>query len=394
MHSNATVHVIQDKKEVTRVRLANEKDANQITRIYRDVYKGTYVYKEFTDPRFIMEEIEDENVRWYVIEETSKKRRVIGCVSAIVDPLNLRAYSRGMMIRPKWQGRRGASRSFGIAFNDFVRHHMGKIRLIWSETRSASVKPQRVCEAIGLTPLGLMPWKDIFFNQRESPILMGVYSSSAWKTRDTNITIVPELVPLKTLMNKLFRPMKKDKMKIVEDLHFDNPRNLFRLPVKVKQEKKKYGYCKYYFTCQNSRETVSITVNNNCLNAEHLEISCENPGVLNLLLLKVKDVLVSKGIKYMQGYCPADNPGFQKAFLKAGFKPFGYMPARSKGKNGLHVDEILFGWTRWNLDLNMINLTQKATSLVNVLFNLPRQQSLLKKDDKKNITTNAFPDEK
>jgi len=178
------------------LRLARPGDAAAIQNIYHEVYRGTYTYKEYTDAAYLAKDMASGHANWYVIQDESGRGEIAGCVSATVDLEHWRDYSRGMMVRPAWQGRGGASRLFGDAFQDLLAHFKGNIRFLWAETRADTPKPQAVCEAIGLQPCGVLPGKDVFFGRRETPVLMAIYSSSTWKGRDARIKLVPELVPI------------------------------------------------------------------------------------------------------------------------------------------------------------------------------------------------------
>ncbi|MBN2308505.1 MAG: GNAT family N-acetyltransferase, partial [Candidatus Hydrogenedentes bacterium] len=98
------------------LRLATPGDAAAIQTIYDDVYRGTYTYEEYTDQHYLAHDMTSGRANWYVIQDDSDHGEVAGCVSAAVDLHHWRAYSRGMMVRPAWQGRGGASRLFGDAF--------------------------------------------------------------------------------------------------------------------------------------------------------------------------------------------------------------------------------------------------------------------------------------
>src|SRR5271157_3751772 len=157
------------------LRHAHANDVVAIQNIYHEVYKGTYAYHEYTDATYLHNDITSGHSGWYVVEDDTRGNEIAGCVSAIIDLAHNRAYSRGMMMRPDWQGRGGTSRLFGDAFADFMRTFAGKVRLVWAETRATDIKPQAVCETIGLNPVGILPGKDVFFDKRETPVLMVVY---------------------------------------------------------------------------------------------------------------------------------------------------------------------------------------------------------------------------
>ncbi|NMC04937.1 MAG: GNAT family N-acetyltransferase [Candidatus Lokiarchaeota archaeon] len=341
-------------------------DVAAIQNIYQEVYKGTYTYHEYTDAGYLAEDMASGHSNWYVIQDAELNNEIAGCVSATVDVDHWRAYSRGMMMRPAWQGKGGASRLFGDAFQDLLRCFKGNIRFLWSETRADSPKPQAVCEAIGLQPCGILPGKDVFFNRRETPVLMAIFSSSAWKGRETRIALVPGLVPVYEAIRAMHRPMRKDELVVAGDVAIDKTR--CQPAVDVAAFAKKYGYTTFLFTCEKTGESLSINVNAQCNNAEGMELHCSKASTARALLAFALGYLRGKGVLYMEGYCPATRPALQEAFLSAGFQPFGYVPAWNKDpRSGLHVDHVVFGWSACKVSSELTKFTEKSAALKEAL---------------------------
>jgi len=118
----------------------------------------------------------------------------------------------------------------------------------------------------------VLPGKDAFFGRRETPVLMAIYSSSAWRSRDTRIKLIPELVPLYEAIRGMHRPMRKD------DLQVAGPAPPARIRCKAAVDVapfvKQIGYTTYIFTCEKTGESLSINVNRQCANAEGMELHC------------------------------------------------------------------------------------------------------------------------
>jgi RimJ/RimL family protein N-acetyltransferase len=344
------------------LRLASPGDAAAIQTIYQEVYKGTYTYHEYTDQHYLAKDMASGHANWYVIQDAEQQGEVAGCVSATVDVEHWRAYSRGMMMRPAWQGKGGASRLFGDAFQAFLAHYQGKVRFVWAETRADSPKPQAVCEAIGLQPCGVLPGKDVFFDRRETPVLMAIFSSSAWKSRGSKVQLVPEIVPAYEAIRAMNRPMRHDELQVVQPT--PPARIRCKAVVDVAPFEKKFGYTTYIFTCEKTGESIAINVNRQCMNAEGMEIHCSKPSTAQALLAFSLGYLRGKGIQYVEGYCPANRPALQEAFLAAGFRPFGFIPAWNKDpKTGLHVDHVVFGWSAMKIDPVATKFTEKSAAL-------------------------------
>ena len=122
------------------------------------------------------------------------------------------------------------------------------------------------------------------------------------------------------------------------------------------------------FTCEKTGESVSINVNRQCMNAETMEIHCTKAATAAVLLSFVLGYLQAKGVQYVEGYCPANKPQLQEAFVSAGFAPFGYVPAWNKdARTGLHVDHVVFGWSKKPLDPAGTSFTEKSGALARAL---------------------------
>jgi RimJ/RimL family protein N-acetyltransferase len=348
------------------VRPARLEDISAIQNIYKEVYKGTYSYLEYTDAGFLREDMSNGHSHWYVLEDNIR-HLICGCVSAAVDLGNWKAYSRGMMLRPAWQGYGGTARLFGTAFQHMLQWFEGQLRIVWGEARSASIKPQAVAESIGMKPVGILPGKDVFFGRRETAVIMAVYSTAAWRARDTHVSLIAELEPLYRHVQGMFRPMVKDQVEIREHIAFAS--NSKPRIVDVTSLEKAYGYTEYNFSNQDTNSCLGITVNKQCLNAERMVLRCSEPDVATALLRTMIEHLREKGIQFLEGMCPANNPDMQGAFLMAGLQPLGYLPAWSKDVvRGSDVDQVAFGWNSRSIDRGLTALSSTATDLAKVLF--------------------------
>ncbi|MHA1998539.1 MAG: GNAT family N-acetyltransferase [Promethearchaeota archaeon] len=348
------------------LRPATGVDAPHLVNIYREVYKGTYSYKEYVDVKYLKKEISHNLRPWYIIQDRLAGGEVVGCISGAIDARHGRTYVRGMMLRPSWQGLGGTSILMGEVFQDFLAKKNCSIKILWSENRATNVKPQLVAENVGFQPLGILPFKDVFYNKREGPVLMAIYSTKAWENRINKISLIPEVLAIKKAVGRNFPAMKHDEVTVAEDRIIKKPSSSAVVDISIFD--KKFGYTTYVFTCLKTGESIEIIVNNQCLNAEGLSIHCTSPVTLKALLAMMMGYLDQKGIHYIEGHCRVTNTGFQKAFIGAGFKPFGYLPAWEETAGGTRVDKIIFGWTRTDPQKAQIALTRKSKKLFSALF--------------------------
>lgn len=328
------------------IRHAVPADAPGIGDVYRDVYRGTYAYTEFTDPAFVSKEIERDLAQWYVIEDATTAgagTTIAGCISGHKNPAARRVYIRGMMIRPGWQGRGGTSALFGDVFHDFIGLVGGKVDVFHAETRTGDPRAQAVCEAVGLNPLAVLPGKDVFFGARETPVVMAACATSAWRARAGGQALIPAAVPVRDAVAALHRPMCRDIVRVVDagPVLPASPRAV----VDIARFPRPHGYEKLVFTCMATGEPVTLDYHQACASAEHVAPWCSSPATAAMLLSFARRYLEAKGARYAEGTCPASKPAFQQAFVDAGFAPLGYLPAWGKARDGSRHDAVLFGWT-------------------------------------------------
>ncbi|HME55332.1 MAG TPA: hypothetical protein VKM55_24200 [Candidatus Lokiarchaeia archaeon] len=350
------------------IRLAHPEDAAIIQNIYNEVYKGTYSYLEYLDTEFLRKDMTNGHSSWYLVVDNTFGTKC-GCVSFTVDETHLRAYTRGMMMRPAWQGRRGNTMVLGQAYQHFLQSYQNRLRVMWGEARSTSVKPQLVAESVGMIPVGILPSKDVFFGARETAIIMAAYSSAAWRTRDTTINLELSLMHLYEYARANFKQLKNDTVRQWEGLTGTiKPR---KVKIAITPIKKEHGYTTYVFACETTNDSLTINVNRQCMNAEHMEIQCSNPDSLFALLDCMLSHLIGEGIHYVEGYCPANEPEMQGAFLSSGMRPLGYLPAWNLcPETGLFIDQVVFAWIDGATNMENVALSDKAKNMVQAMMEI------------------------
>ncbi len=133
-----------------------------------------------------------------------------------------------------------------------------------------------------MQPCGILPGKDVLFNRRETPVLMAIFSSSAWKSRDTRVRLVLELVLIYEAIRAIHRPMRKDDLAIAENVAIGRTR--CKTVMDVAPFEKRFGYTTHIFTFKKTGESIAINVNRQCINAEGMETHCTKPATAQALL--------------------------------------------------------------------------------------------------------------
>ena len=135
-------------------------EAEDISNLYCKTYnikpcdiltQVSYPYPESLDPEWIHETAQDKDVIWKVVTDTLANR-VIGSGTVLLNRANQRAYVRGVMIDPDYQG-------FGLggyilvnAFKEIINNHRDAVKIFWTESRTAHNKSQKIADPIPWPP--------------------------------------------------------------------------------------------------------------------------------------------------------------------------------------------------------------------------------------------------
>jgi len=83
------------------LRLGKPEDAEEIVGVYRELYNGTYPYKEMEDVDEVRKMIQDPSIQWIIFQDPSFD--IAGCITFVLDFDNKRGYIRGFMLKKKYQ---------------------------------------------------------------------------------------------------------------------------------------------------------------------------------------------------------------------------------------------------------------------------------------------------
>ena len=122
------------------LRLARPEDAKEITEIYKELYDGTYPYKEMEDVKEVRRLIEDPNVQWIIYQDPSYT--IAGCITFVLDFENKRGYIRGFMLKKKYQGYIDITKAMIGSMLGMIHKFRNKIYNWYVENRTAHAKSQ------------------------------------------------------------------------------------------------------------------------------------------------------------------------------------------------------------------------------------------------------------
>lgn len=162
------------------LRVAKSEDAKEITEIYKELYDGTYPYKEMENVKEVKKLIEDPNVQWIIYQDPSY--HIAGCVTFILDFENKRGYIRGFMLKKKYQGYIDITKAMIGSMLGMIHNFRDKIYNWYVENRTAHAKSQYSMWVCGIAPIAFYPNKDIFLGKVESDLMQILYDERSLST--------------------------------------------------------------------------------------------------------------------------------------------------------------------------------------------------------------------
>ena len=129
---------------------ATVEDAVDITDIIKEVYRGTYPYKEFEDPKEIIEMIKDPYFNWVVFQKDSGEN--IACGAYEVNLETKSGVFHAVALKRKYHGKVRAENAGLMFLSSAFSQFRGKV-LRWScEVVSHHYKSQVILKNLGMIP--------------------------------------------------------------------------------------------------------------------------------------------------------------------------------------------------------------------------------------------------
>jgi len=164
-----------DKVSPTLV-LARPQDAKDISDICKDVYEGSYPYKEIEDElkvRKMIESPEHHFVLFKIGEDT------VGCFRCALDFEHRKGYTGGFMVRKEYQGILDVTKSIIGSYAWMWSTYKEKILMWYCENRTAHAGSQYITSVCGIHTVAFFPNKDVFFNKVESDVMGVIFREKA-----------------------------------------------------------------------------------------------------------------------------------------------------------------------------------------------------------------------
>ena len=348
------------------LRLAEPEDAEEITGIYKELYNGTYPYKEMENVDEVRRMIIDPNIQWVIYQDPSYN--MAGCITFVLDFENKRGYIRGFMLKKKYQGYIDITKAMIGSMIGMVYKFRDIIYTWYVENRTAHAKSQYSMWVCGIAPIAFYPNKDIFLDKVESDLMQIFYDKRALtKFRTSKI---PRLIPP---VEKCFK--YADARYSLGEYSIQNPTNLIdfshasRLEESLikRIERDKFGYETIRFTLPSSDSYFEFLYTPHVKNFEKTKYRVANVEELTLFVKEFIKCGIELDIRYYEAFVSGYKPSHQKVFYDAGLCPRGYVPSwKFNNKTNSFEDNILFNWCEGKIS-NDIKLIDEAKELLLVI---------------------------
>ena len=343
MHLNFEIAEKKHQQKISPIlRLAHPNDAREITEIYKELYNGTYPYKEMEDVEEVRKMILDPAVKWIVYQDHDYN--IAGCITFVLDFENRRGYIRGFMLKKRYQGRIDITKAMIGSMLGMLHEFRNKIYTWYVENRTAHAKSQYSMWVCGISPIAFYPNKDIFLEKIESDLMQILYDKRALKEFRNNIIpcFIPSVESCYQYSNKRYSlgtfSIESPKIILVKKKVYKLQKKLIR-----NIEKDKFGYETITFSFEGSDSYFQFLHTPQVKNFEKVKYQVKNLEELYIFaqeLIKIKGEL---GARYCEVFISAYNPEHQQIFWDVGLQPRGYIPSWECSTGKLEFnDSVLF----------------------------------------------------
>ena len=357
MHLNFEIAEKKHQSKISPIlRLAHPNEARKITEIYKELYNGTYPYKEMEDVEEVRKMILDPHVKWIIYQDPDY--HIAGCITFVLDFQNRRGYIRGFMLKKKYQGWIDITKAMIGSMLSMLHEFRDKIYTWYVENRTAHAKSQYSMWVCGIAPIAFYPNKDIFLEKIESDLMQILYDERALtEFRNTAVPcFIPSVESCYQYSDKRYSlgtfSIKSPKVILVK-------KKVGKLRKKITRniERDKFGYETITFSFEGSDSYFQFLHTPQVKNFEKVRYKVRNLEELYVFaqeLINFKDKL---DVRYCEVFVSAYNPEHQQIFYNAGLQPRGYIPSWECSNKKLEFnDSILFSIFEGNIseDIQLI----------------------------------------
>ncbi|MFX1568869.1 MAG: hypothetical protein ACFFCV_10950 [Promethearchaeota archaeon] len=348
------------------LRLARPEDAEELVGIYKELYNGTYPYKEMEDVDEVRKMIQDPSIQWIIYQDPSFN--IAGCITFVLDFENKRGYIRGFMLKKKYQGHIDITKAMIGSMLGMIHKFRNRIYNWYVENRTAHAKSQYSMWVCGIAPIGFYPNKDVFLGRIESDLMQILYDERSLS--EYRCEKIPEIIPC-VETNYLYSERRYNlgcyRLITPEITLCEGEIKKIKKSLLKHVSKDKYGYETIKFTLEGSSSFFEFLYTPQVQNFEKTKFKVSNLEELSVFVQEFVNCGKELGIRYSEVFISAYKPEHQKIFHDAGFSPRGYIPSWNYSKKReVFEDNILFNSFEGAID-KKIQLINEGQDLLTAL---------------------------
>ena len=338
-----TIDNRRDSPKVSPVlRLAKPDDADDITNICREVYQGTYPYRELMDESAVREMIESPNHHFILFIVNGL---VIGCFRCALDLKKKKGYMGGFMLLEPYQG-----------VIDVVKAIIGSYVWMWStfpeilvwfcENRTAHAASQYITAVCGIHTIAIFPNKDVFFHELESDVMGITYKKCVLShlRSEKNPQLIEDAIDCFLYTDDLYGLGNFSIVPGDLELDIDKVEQLRKkVKITISQDKHQYRHVSFAILGSNSRFKILHTPH--IQNCEKVEYQFSSNEEFFVFLEYFTHYMQENKIRYSELFVSAYDPDLQKIINTFGFHARGYVPCWEYNNNHEKFEDyIIFNW--------------------------------------------------
>ena len=319
--------------------LATESDIFQISKLYFDIYQGTYPDPMMKDFILIKEFITSHQGFWFITK--NEEGMIIASVLACYDQENLIAKAFGAVVRHEYRGKgvMESLLSFGI---HYLKTETIGVYVIYSTTRTINEAAQTLTEKLGFKKIGIFP-NAHRTNDYETHCLAAIITPEALKKRFKNYKLHHQLESLYQIVDsevglgEMETVLPEAPTKILlspEEMEvIQSPKFVAYRYASLKAEKKlEFEFFPFHqpnLMIISPNQEIELFCHLSALDGYCVIIGGKMPGNLNFteLFLKTNKLLRDAGARYIEVIVRADRPKILESIMKAKFIPCGFFPS-------------------------------------------------------------------
>ncbi|NVM43822.1 MAG: hypothetical protein HWN79_02805 [Candidatus Lokiarchaeota archaeon] len=350
--------------------LAKSSDAEEIANICREVYDGTYPYKEIEDKRKVRKMIENPEHHFILFKMGNY---VAGCFRCALDFEHKKGYTGGFMVRKEYQKSLDVTKAIIGSYAWMWSTYKKEILIWYCENRTAHAASQYITSVCGINTVAFFPNKDVFYDQVESDVLGVVYQESAlnkYRERKTPKLIRNALDSFLHCDNlyglggfNLVSPELTLDYEKVSKLH-----STFRKDVITD----KYGYKYYQFFLSGTNSYFTFLHTPNIQNIEKTKYHVDCLEELYIYLEEFLKCMKENSIRYSEVFVSAYCEEHQQLFYEFGFRARGYLPCWSYSKiENSFEDYVVFNYFEGEIpQAELLPVGQGLLDILNLQINV------------------------